>query len=104
MNIDDIKLTVMTTMAEATTSSSERHHLMEKIEVLRFDVIMRAKYRRQFVTRLILFTAVCILLSFAVAQATSFLASRLFENQPSSEKQSIIELLPYTGPSIKNSP
>lgn len=104
MNQQDIKLTVLSTMAEATTSAPERELLLEKVQTLRFEQVMRSRHRRQFLLRAILYVVIGILLSLAFQPLVPFLASHLTERPPIFDRQPTFDLTPFDAPARRHSP
>lgn len=101
MTIDDIKLTVLTTMADATSSSAEKHHLMQKVEILRLEERIRAKRRHQRLLLPILYLLVGILFWIVIQP----LASSPSPSQSKSELDTPwpLDLTPFTTPARRHS-
>jgi hypothetical protein len=74
MTTEDIKLTVLATMAEATGSSEERRQLMMKVETVRYNELVRFERKKQVLLRMILYVLVGILVLTALQPLVPLLA------------------------------
>ena len=104
MNHDDIKLTVLTTLADAAPAGPERQRLLDKVDEIRYEQVMRYRNRSQFLLRAILYVAVGILLSFIAQPLAPFLASSLTKSHPSFDSHSTFDSTPFDIPARRHSP
>jgi hypothetical protein len=104
MNHEDIKITVLTTLADATTSIPERQRLLDKIEDIRYGQVMRTRHRNIFLLKAILYVSIGIFLSFTVGALVPFLISPLTESQPSFDRHSPFDSTPFDIPARRHSP
>lgn len=84
MNKEDIELTVLTTMAEATGTSAERHQLIPKVESARYNELMRFERKKQVLLCTILYVLVGILVATALRPLVPLLTSLPSEHHVSS--------------------
>ena len=104
MNHEDIKLTVLTTLADAAPAGPERQRLLDKVDEIRYEQVMRYRNRSQFLLRAVLYVAVGILLSFMVQPLVPFLVSPLAESQPSFDRHSPFDATPFDIPARRHFP
>jgi len=104
MNHEDIKFTVLNTMAEAMPSTAERQFIQEKVDTLRFERAMRSRHQRQFLLRAILYVVIGILLSLTLQPLVPLLVSHLTERPPSFDRRSTADLTPFVIPVRRHSP
>ncbi len=106
MTKEDIELTVLTTMAEATVSTAERHQLITRVESARYNELMRFERKKQGLLRMILYVLLGILVVSSLQPLVPLLASLPSEHHvgsppPSTDKQWWDNLL--TKPAYKQS-
>jgi hypothetical protein len=111
MTKEDTQLTVLTTMAETTASSAERHHLMTKVESARYDKLVRFECKKQVLLRMILYVLVGILVSTALQPLVPLLAlppseHRVSSTPPSTDKPQWYDFWfkPVSKPTERHSP
>ena len=104
MNHENIKITVLTTLADAAPAGPERQRLLDKVDEIRYEQVMLYRNRSQFLLRAVLYVAVGIFLSFIVQPLVPFLASPLTKSHPSFDGHSTFDSTPFDIPARRHSP
>ncbi len=104
MNNEDIKLMVLTTMADASTTPAERHHLMQKVELLRYDRQARFKRTQQFLLALLTVCLAAAPMSGSFQPFVPLLASLRPERDPAVVAFPPFDPTPFAEPNRKHIP